>query len=207
MYLRADLEKLQIVPNERQINGLEIILKEHLKWNQVFNLSAHRTQRDVWIYQILDSLTPHQFIKSGSLLDIGTGPGFPGLPLALMCPDTHVTLLDSNEKKLAFARYVQSICELNNVTVIHKRVEAFQVETNFDQIISRAFTHLNGMIHCSLNLLSLKGEILAMKGARANSEMLEAEAEFEGCSMTLHKLPHVVDEQRTLVIVRQRKNE
>ena len=91
--------------------------------------------------------------------------------------------------------------------MIHKRVEAFQVETNFDQIISRAFTHLNGMIHCSLNLLSLKGEILAMKGARANSEMLEAEVEFEGCSMTLHKLPHVVDEQRTLVIVRQRKNE
>ena len=149
----------------------------------------------------------HQFIKTGNLLDIGTGPGFPGLPLALMCPDTHVTLLDSNRKKLAFARHVQSLCELDNVTVIHGRVEAFQPEIKFDQIISRAFTHLNGMIHCSLDLLSPNGEILAMKGARANSEILEAEAEFEGCSMTLHKLPHVVDEQRMLVLVRQRKNE
>ena len=109
MDLRADLEKLQIVPDKRQLNGLETILREHLKWNQVSNLSAHRTQKNVWIYQILDSLSPHQFIKSGNLLDIGTGPGFPGLPLALMCPDTHVTLLDSNEKKLAFAKYVQSI--------------------------------------------------------------------------------------------------
>ena len=207
MDLFADLEKLEIVPNERQINGVEIIIKEHLKWNQVFNLSAHRTQKNVWIYQILDSLSPYQFIKTGNLLDIGTGPGFPGLPLALMCPDTHVTLLDSNRKKLAFARHVQSVCELDNVTVIHERVEAFQPETKFDQIISRAFAHLNGMIHCSLDLLSINGEILAMKGARANNEILEAEAEFEGCCMTLHKLPHVVNEQRMLVLVKQRKNE
>ena len=206
MDLLADFKHLKIIPDERQTNGLEIILTEHLKWNQRFNISAHRTAKNVWIYQILDSLSAYQFIKTGNLLDIGTGAGFPGLPLALMCPDTHVTLLDSNEKKLAFARHVQSICKLDNVTVIHKRVEEFQAETKFDQIISRAFTHLNGMIHCSLNLLSLNGEILAMKGARAESEILEAEAEFEGCSMTLHKLPHVVDEQRMLVLVRQRKN-
>ena len=82
-----------------------------------FNISAHRTAKNVWVYQILDSLSAYQFIKTGNLLDIGTGAGFPGLPLALMCPDTHVTLLDSNEKKLAFARHVQSICELDNVTV------------------------------------------------------------------------------------------
>ena len=206
MDLLADFEQLKIIPDERQTEGLEIILREHLKWNQIYNISAHRTAKKVWIYQILDSLSPYQFIKTGNLLDIGTGAGFPGLPLALMCPDTHITLLDSNEKKLAFARHVQSICKLDNVTVIHKRIEEFQSQTKFDQIISRAFTHLNGMIHCSLNLLSFNGEILAMKGARADSEILEAEAEFKRCSVTLHKLPHVVDEQRRLVLVRQRRN-
>ena len=127
MRLLADLKKLRIAPDERQINGLKAILKQHLEWNQVFNLSAHRTEKNVWIYQILDSLTPHKFIKDGHLLDIGTGPGFPGLPLALMYPNTHVTLLDSNEKKLAFARNIQSICELDNVTIVQKRIEQYFV--------------------------------------------------------------------------------
>ena len=207
MRLLVDLKKLRIAPDERQINGLKAILKQHLEWNQVFNLSAHRTEKNVWIYQILDSLTPHKFIKDGHLLDIGTGPGFPGLPLALMYPNTHVTLLDSNEKKLAFARNIQSICELDNVTIVQKRIEQYQIDTKFDQIISRAFTRLNGIIRCSLRLLSKDGEILAMKGAQIDNEILEAEAEFERCSMTSHKLPHVVDEQRMLVLVKQRKIE
>tara|TARA_B100001093_G_scaffold359060_1_gene343653 strand:+ start:996 stop:1616 length:621 start_codon:yes stop_codon:yes gene_type:complete len=205
MNLLVDCRKLKIIPNDRLVNGLEIIVKEHLKWNQIFNLSGHRTKQNVWTYQILDSLSPHQFIKTGNLLDIGTGPGFPGLPLALMYPDTHVTLLDSNEKKLAFARHIQSICKLDNVTVVHNRIEEFQVEKKFDQIISRAFKHLNGMIHHSLDLLTLNGEILAMKGARVDSEILDAETEFERYAITLHKLPHIVDEQRMLVLVKQRK--
>ena len=207
MRLLADLKKIRVVPNERQINGLQLILDQHLEWNQVFNLSAHRTEKNVWIYQIIDSLSAHQFIKDGHLLDIGTGPGFPGLPLALMYPDTHVTLLDSNEKKLAFARNIQSICDLENVTIVHKRIEEYQIDIKFDQIISRAFTRLNGIIRCSLNLLSRDGEILAMKGAQIDKEILEAEAEFERCSMTSYKLPHVVNEQRSLVLVRQRKIE
>ena len=207
MRLLADLKKLRIAPNERQMKGLQLILKQHLEWNQVFNLSAHRTEKSVWIYQIIDSLSPHQFIKDGHLLDIGTGPGFPGLPLALMYPDTHVTLLDSNEKKLAFARNIQSMCDLENVTIVHKRIEEYQINIRFDQIISRAFTRLNGIIRCSLNLLSRDGEILAMKGAQIDNEILEAEAEFERCSMTSHKLPHVVDERRMLVLVKQRKIE
>ena len=204
MGLTESLQHIGLAYSDTQLVALQTILDEHLKWNRVFNLSAHRDEEGVLVYQILDSLTPFEFIRDGELLDIGTGPGFPGLPLALFFPNTHVTVLDSNDKKLAFARHIKSLCNLSNLTVVHKRIEQLPTTQQFDQIISRAFTHLNGMIHCSLAFLKSDGEILAMKGAQAESEIVDAQSTHRNCMIRLHKLPHIVDEQRMLAVVKQR---
>jgi 16S rRNA (guanine527-N7)-methyltransferase len=204
MQLTSGLDILNLDLTNQQIDALNTILVEHMKWNQVFNLSAHRTEHDVVVYQILDSLSVYPFISTGTLLDIGTGPGFPGLPLAVIFPETQITLLDSNDKKLSFARHIKSLCHLDNVEIVHQRIEDVRDNQRFDQIISRAFTHLNGMIECSLAFLKPDGEILAMKGAQAESEIVDAQSTHGNCIIRLHKLPHVVDEQRMLAVVKQR---
>ena len=204
MDLADSLNGIGLSCSDNQLASLQTILEQHLKWNRVFNISAYRDEESVLIYQILDSLTPHQFIREGLLLDIGTGPGFPGLPLAIFFPDTQFTLVDSNDKKLAFAKYIKSLCDLKNLTTVNKRVQDLSTKKQFDQIISRAFTNLSGMITCSLPMLKPDGEILAMKGAKAESEIVDAESIHSNCMIRLHKLPHIVDEQRMLAVVKQR---
>ena len=204
MHLVDGLNHLGLVYSKDQLVYLQTILHEHLKWNKVHNISAHRDERSVLIYQILDSLTPHDFIRQGRLLDVGSGPGFPGLPLALFFPNTHVTIVDSNDKKLAFSRHIKALCNIANLQIVHKRIEELPTTQQFDQIISRAFTHLSGMIESTLAFLEPDGEILAMKGAQAKSEIVDAQSTYGNCMIRLHKLPHIVDEQRMLVVVKQR---
>lgn len=187
--------------SKNQWSALQFVLDEHVKWNKVYNLSAHRTFDDVWTYQLVDSLSVHQYIKRGSLLDVGTGPGFPGLPLAIIKPETTVTLLDSNDKKLAFARHIIHRLQLKNASTSHCRIEDLSSAEGFDQIISRAFTDLSGMITCAAPLLTSKGVLLAMKGSRAEEEMTEATQQHPEFTMTKIALPHLVKEQRVLVQV------
>lgn len=193
-----DLTPLGCELTQTQCDALGFVLQSHLKWNAVHNISAHRTERDVMIYQLMDSLSVVDHIKPGDLLDVGTGPGFPGLPLAIACPDTEVTLLDANAKKLAFAHYIKSQLGLDNLKIVHQRIEQFVPSQGFSQIISRAFTQLDRMIGLTHHLLAADGAILAMKGARIDEEIECARAQYPGWQMTAHGLPHVIDEQRML---------
>ena len=141
------------------------------KWNQAFNLTAVRDPAEMVTRHILDSLAVAAFLPLGSLLDVGTGPGLPGIPLALLEPDRQVTLLDSNIKKTRFCRQAGLALGLKNVDVVHARAEGYLPDQPFATVISRAFASLADFVAGTRHLVAEGGSLLAMKGAYPEEEV------------------------------------
>ena len=141
------------------------------KWNRVYNLTAIREPEKMVSHHLLDSLavTPHLHAKR--VLDVGSGAGLPGIPLALAKPDTHVTLLDSNHKKTAFLNQAVIELKLNNAEICSERVEAWQTQDRFDVIISRAFSDMDEFVRITRHLLAPGGTFAAMKGLHPYEEI------------------------------------
>jgi len=145
----------------------EQLLRYHallVKWNKTFNLTAVRSPEEMISRHLIDSLSVLPYIDVGRLIDVGSGPGLPGIPLAICRPDLPVTLLDSNIKKSRFQFQAKAELGLDNVDVIHERVEKYTPDVLFDGVISRAFASLQDMLHWTSHLCADKGVFLAMKG-------------------------------------------
>jgi len=174
--LRSGLEELGITLADKQVKQLlqHIILLD--KWNRVHNLTAIRDINDMVGKHILDSLSvlPELTKQSPALVtlaDVGTGAGFPGLSLAIACPDWHVTLIDSNHKKIGFIKQVIHISDVKNVTVIAGRVE--QQTQSFAAVISRAFASLAEMVEHTKPVCREETVLWAMKGKYPEQELSE----------------------------------
>ena len=142
------------------------------KWNKTYNLTAIRNPSEMLSLHILDSLSIAAYLTLGMQhIDVGTGGGLPGIPLSIVFPEQHFTLLDSNGKKTRFLTHVQNHLSLKNVTVVNHRVEAYQPPALFDTIISRAFSSLEDMIQGTRHLLKPTGRWLAMKGQLPDLEI------------------------------------
>ena len=141
------------------------------KWNKTYSLTALREQEKAVSHHLLDSLSILPFVPNGSLLDVGSGGGMPGIPLAIARPELSVTLLDSNTKKAAFLRQAAIELGLNNIAVHSGRVEQYHPDTGFAAITSRAFAELADFVSLSKHLLAPGGRWLAMKGVRPEEEM------------------------------------
>lgn len=141
------------------------------KWNHVYNLTAIREQSQMVGNHLLDSLVLLPHINGVQVLDVGSGAGLPGIPLALARPQLEVTLLDSNHKKTAFLRQAVAELALANVTVVSERVESWQPVQKFDCIVSRAFAELAEFINLAKHLLAPGGCFAAMKGLHPYDEI------------------------------------
>ena len=141
------------------------------KWNRVYNLTAIREPEKMVSHHLLDSLavTPHLHAKR--VLDVGSGAGLPGIPLALVNPDTQVTLLDSNHKKTAFLNQAVMELKLKNTEVCSERVESWQTQNRFDVVISRAFSDMGEFVRVTRHLLAPGGMFAAMKGMHPYEEI------------------------------------
>ena len=143
------------------------------KWNKAYNLTAIRNKAAMIGLHLLDSLAVAPYIQGPRIIDIGTGAGLPGIPLAIYYPELQFTLLDSNAKKTRFVQQAILALGLKNVTVTHTRVEQYEPEQNFDTVITRAFASLPDILKLTSHLLSEQGILLAMKGQTTDIPELE----------------------------------
>ena len=141
------------------------------RWNKTYNLTAIRDPREMLSKHLLDSLSMWPHVRDGKLADLGTGPGLPGIPLALARPGLQVTLVESNGKKTRFLREVVRQLGLANVRVLETRAEAVDEPGAYDQITARAMDTLAGILEVGGHLLTPGGRLLAMKGQRPDAEI------------------------------------
>ena len=141
------------------------------KWNKVYNLTAVRDPLEMVTLHLLDSLSVLPYIKTKNLLDVGSGGGLPGIVLAICKPDLQVTTIDTVQKKAIFMRQVKGELSLDNLTVVHARVENYQPSEKFEAIISRAFSEIALLIKLTHHLLVENGKWLAMKGQVPHDEL------------------------------------
>lgn len=171
------------------------------KWNRVHNLTAVRDPEKMLSHHILDSLSVQPYITCNNLLDVGSGAGLPGIPLAIINPDIKITLADSNKKKSTFQS--QAIIELglSNVAVISGRIEASRPDTRFDGIISRAFSEIKLFVDLTRHLLANDGYWYAMKGILPEAELAALPEDVSVFSM--HELNvDLLKAKRHLVILK-----
>ncbi|MCC7096269.1 MAG: 16S rRNA (guanine(527)-N(7))-methyltransferase RsmG [Thermomonas sp.] len=169
------------------------------RWNAAYNLTAIRNPRQMLTKHLLDSLAMQPFVADlNTLADLGTGPGLPGIPLAIATPTLAVTLVESNGKKARFLREAVRKLALTNVTVAESRIEAFQPGTTFDAITARALATLPLILQLGGHLLGVDGHLLAMKAADFEAELATLPAGW--CVQAIHPLQVPgLDGQRHLV--------
>ncbi|MDA9155421.1 16S rRNA (guanine(527)-N(7))-methyltransferase RsmG [Methylophilaceae bacterium] len=195
--LERGMQKLGL-ENIPQIISKLLIYKELLiKWNKSFNLTSIKN-REVVTHHFLDCLSIIPFIKSSSLLDVGTGAGLPGIIIAIVKPDIKVSLIDKVGKKIAFIKRVVAELEIKNIDTYHDRVELLTSEEKYDGIISRAFSNMDDFIKSTKHLIKSQGVWYGMKSKKIlNDEMININQPW-----TLEKLDvPFLDAERYLVKV------
>ncbi len=169
--LVSGIAALNVNITDQKIEQLLGFIKLIEKWSKAYNLTAIRDREEMARLHILDSLAILPYIEGARVIDIGTGAGLPGIPLAICLPDISFTLLDSNAKKTRFVQQVVLELKLKNVAVIHSRVENHQPERGYDAVLTRAFAGLPEIVKLTSHLLAEEGVLLAMKGQNLEAEL------------------------------------
>lgn len=159
--------------SQKQIFQLTEYLVLLSQWSKTYNLTAIYNPKEMVIKHVLDSLSVSPYLHGQMILDVGTGAGLPGIVLAVLKPDSSFTLLDRTAKKTRFLNHVKAMLNLDNVQIVHSRVESFEVSEKFSSIISRAFASLNNFFTMTQHLLAEDGVWLAMKGKQPDDELAE----------------------------------
>jgi 16S rRNA (guanine527-N7)-methyltransferase len=169
--LADGIRQLDLALSDDQQTRLLDYLALMKKWNKVHNLTAVREPEAMVTLHLLDSLAVLPHIGQGRLLDVGSGGGLPGIPLAIARPDLAVTVMDSNHKKASFMRQAKATLALTNLEVVCGRVEEYRPESLYDMIISRAFSEIAEFVRLTRHLLAPGGRWLAMKGVYPHGEL------------------------------------
>lgn len=189
---------------DHQKNQLVAYVEMLHKWNKAYNLTSVRDPNEMLIRHILDSIVVAPHLQGERFIDVGTGPGLPGIPLSIVLPDAHFTLLDSLGKRVRFLRQVQHELHLTNVTPVQSRVEDFPADPPFDGVISRAFASLNDMVNWCQHLPGTQGKFYALKGLIPNDEIDTLPAQFSVESIVKLAVPHL-EGDRHLVVIKANK--
>ncbi|MEW6375351.1 MAG: 16S rRNA (guanine(527)-N(7))-methyltransferase RsmG [Thermodesulfobacteriota bacterium] len=162
--------------NEKTLEAFDLYLRELIKWNQKINLTSIRSERGIVLKHFLDSLSAYPYLPAASsVLDIGSGAGFPGIPLKIVQSPLEVTLIDSVRKKVDFQKHIIRTLGLKGIEAVYGRVQEKQIlqgmGERFDIVISRAFSDLQTLLILSFPFLKEGGIVLAMKGEMESEEI------------------------------------
>ncbi|BAN51378.1 16S rRNA (guanine(527)-N(7))-methyltransferase RsmG [Metapseudomonas resinovorans] len=202
--LSRGAQQLAVELTPQSQDGLLAYLALLIKWNKAYNLTAVRDPDEMVSRHLLDSLSvvPYVAALGDNWLDVGSGGGMPGIPLAILFPERRFTLLDSNGKKTRFLTQVKLELKLDNLDVVHSRVEAFTPERPFSGIVSRAFSSLEDFSNWTRHLGDGETRWLAMKGLHPNDELQALPADFRVESAHQLEVPGCQG-QRHLLILRR----
>lgn len=199
------LEEAGISLSDHQKNQLVAYVDMLNKWNKAYNLTSVRDPGEMLIRHIMDSIVVAPHLSGQRFIDVGTGPGLPGIPLSIVLPDAHFTLLDSLGKRVRFLRQVQHELALTNITPVQSRVEDFPADPPFDGVISRAFASLTDMVSWCKHLPAENGRFYALKGQRPDDEISLLPSEFTVENIVELRVPHL-DGERHLVTIKANKS-
>jgi 16S rRNA (guanine527-N7)-methyltransferase len=164
-------QQLGIALTDEQSDRLLTLLSELQDWNSRFNLTAIRDPVDVVVKHLLDSLSVFPYLRGRTAADVGSGAGFPGLPLAIVSPERQFALIEATTKKAKFLEHVVARLGLTNVAVINSRAERYRPPTRFDCVLARALGNLSEFVRVAGHLCAPRGRLLAMKGKAPKAEI------------------------------------
>lgn len=196
--LNGLLMQAGIVITDTQKSQLVQLVELLHKWNKAYNLTSVRDPDAMLVKHILDSLVVSPHLHGERFIDVGTGPGLPGLPLAIINPDKQFVLLDSLGKRINFIRQVILELGLTNVTPVKSRVEEYQPEQGFDCVLSRAFASLEDMLSWCHHLPSAQGSFLALKGQYPEQELAQLPANIRLVACHELRVPELEGERHLL---------
>ena len=202
--MKAKLENLlaqaEIQLTDLQKNQLIQLVQLLHKWNKAYNLTSVRDPQEMLVKHILDSLVVSPYLQGERFIDVGTGPGLPGLPLAIINPSKQFVLLDSLGKRISFIRNAIRELGLTNVTPVLSRVEEYKPEDKFDGVLSRAFASLKDMTDWCNHLPKENGYFYALKGVYQEDEINELNEKYTIQEVIELHVPELIGERHLIVL-------
>ena len=198
--LTSLLTQANIQINDQQIQQLIDFVNLLNKWNKTYNLTSVRDPQEMVVKHILDSLVVSSYLQGDRFIDVGTGPGLPGLPLAIVNPQKHFVLLDSLGKRISFIRNAVRELGLTNVEAVLSRAEEYQPDHQFDGVLSRAFASLKEMTDWCHHLPKKEGHFYALKGHYHDEEVQALEGKFMVKEVIKLHVPELVGERHLIIL-------
>lgn len=200
--LVGHVSKIDLQVSEIQIRKLVGFVQLLQKWNKAYNLTSVRDAESMLLKHIMDSIVVASHLNQSNYIDVGTGPGLPGIPLAIMLPDTHFILLDSLGKRVRFMKQVAYELKIDNIMPVQSRVEDFVSPHQLNGVLSRAFASLNDMLSWCQHLIDEKGSFIALKGQLPQQEIDELLAGFTVANVIQLQVPELDGERHLIKIVK-----
>jgi 16S rRNA (guanine527-N7)-methyltransferase len=204
--LRQGIAEMHLELPAASVDQLANYLDLLIKWNQVYNLTAIREEAKLVSHHVLDSLAVVNHLGDGNIVDVGSGAGLPGIPIAIARPERAVALLDSNHKKAAFLKQAAAELRLVNAQVVTERVESYRPMESFQTVVSRAFSDLADFVKLAGHLCAPDGIMLAMKGLHPHDEIAQLPATWKVANTVRLNVPQLEASRHLVFMCRASPN-